>query len=210
MWSRLAPPTVREPLVRARLLAVLRGRFERRVTALVAGPGFGKTTLLVQALEENRLDPAGVDVWLGCTPDDSAASVFGRGLCAALGEPEPDVEQPNAVRDLVAAVVARRAPTPVALVLDDVHEIQPHSGGSEVLTGLVEGLPANGHLVLASRPSLRLPLARLVAHGQAVRLDESALAFDVDELRRFGELRGVRVQPLGDLGRWPALAELVA
>lgn len=210
MLSRFAPPNVREPLVRARLLAVLRGRFERRVTAVVAGPGFGKTTLLTQAVAENRLDPAGYDVWLGCDRDDSAASTFGSGLCAALEAASPDAEQPDAVSNAVATALARRAPTSVAIVLDDVHEIERDSGGAEVLARLVEDLPLNAHLVLASRRALPIPLARLVARGQAVRLDESALAFDDDELDRFGELRGVSGQALQDLGRWPALAELVA
>ena len=64
-------------LVRPRLLATLRGRFDRRVTVVVAGPGFGKTTLLAQALSENRLDPLGIDHWVTCEPDDAAASVLG-------------------------------------------------------------------------------------------------------------------------------------
>ncbi len=42
--------------------------------AIEAGAGFGKTTLLAQAVSENRLRPAGVDAWLGCEPADSSPS----------------------------------------------------------------------------------------------------------------------------------------
>ena len=36
--------------MRARLVRTLRGRFDRRFTTIVAGGGFGKTTLLAQTL----------------------------------------------------------------------------------------------------------------------------------------------------------------
>ncbi|MGH9049352.1 MAG: BTAD domain-containing putative transcriptional regulator, partial [Acidimicrobiia bacterium] len=117
--GRLVPPTAfREPIVRARLLAVLRGRFERRITAVVAGPGFGKTTLLAQAIAENRLDPAGEDRWLGCDPADSVAAVLGAGLCAALEVPPAAGDDPESVTRAVTVAIAKRAPLPIALVLD--------------------------------------------------------------------------------------------
>jgi len=59
---RFAPPTVPEgSLLRPRLLALLQDRWQRRLTAVVAGAGFGKTTLLSQAVAENRLTPLGRD-----------------------------------------------------------------------------------------------------------------------------------------------------
>ena len=59
---RFAPPTVSEgSLLRPRLLALLQDRWQRRLTAVVAGAGFGKTTLLSQAVAENRLTPLGRD-----------------------------------------------------------------------------------------------------------------------------------------------------
>jgi ATP/maltotriose-dependent transcriptional regulator MalT len=69
------------------LAHVLGGRFERRLTLLVAGPGFGKTSLLVQAREENLLSPRGFDLWFGCRPSHDAASMLGRELCALTGAP---------------------------------------------------------------------------------------------------------------------------
>jgi len=70
-------------VTRPRLLAALGERFDRRLVLMVAGAGFGKSTLLSQAVAENRLDPRGVDVWLSCTPDDAAASQLAAGLLAA-------------------------------------------------------------------------------------------------------------------------------
>ena len=51
----------------------MRGRFEVGVVALVAGAGFGKTTLLRQALADNVASPRGIDVSLTCGPADARA-----------------------------------------------------------------------------------------------------------------------------------------
>lgn len=195
-------------LVRARLLAVLQGRFERRVTVLVAGPGFGKTTLLTQAMTENRLDPRGEDRWLRCGTDDASAPVLAGRLCALLGAPEPTDNELDALADAVVAGATALAPVPVALVLDDVHVIPDDAEGAELLALLLDRLPANAHVVLASRRKPALPLARLVAQGSAVRLGEPELAFTDEELAAFAALRGTSVDPLRTLGRWPAIAEL--
>ena len=60
---RFEPPEpVPGALTRPRLLRILLGRWEHRVTSVVGGPGLGKTTLLAQAVAENRLAPRGEDV----------------------------------------------------------------------------------------------------------------------------------------------------
>ena len=93
--SRLGPPVPgnRPYVPRPRLLATLAGRFDRRLTTVVAGPGFGKTALLTSALAENELQPRGVDVWLQCRPDDADAAELAAGLLTALGrQAEPTVD----------------------------------------------------------------------------------------------------------------------
>ena len=52
-----APTTERPLLLRARLLERLQQRWSLPVVCVVAGAGFGKTTLLAQAYAENLLDP---------------------------------------------------------------------------------------------------------------------------------------------------------
>ena len=56
---RFEPPEPRPgSLTRPRLLGTLLGRWEHRVTSVVGGPGMGKTTILAQAVAENRLASA--------------------------------------------------------------------------------------------------------------------------------------------------------
>src|SRR5262245_17368609 len=201
-------------LVRRRLLGRLRGRWYMPVTVVAAPAGYGKTTLLAQALADNADGPLGIDCWLACAPGDGAASALGRGLCAAVGATPPSV----AVRVGDAAAYAsggaeamwRRSPQQVALVVDDVHEIPPGSDGAAVLAAVVAALPANGHVVLCGRSAPPLPLARLDVAGRLARLDESDLGFDDDELAAFAVLRGVPTATLTGSGGWPAMAELSA
>ena len=69
---RLLPPEPRPDLLaRPRLMRTLLGRWECRVTALVGGAGLGKTTVLAQAIAENRLAPRGEDLWFGLETHDA-------------------------------------------------------------------------------------------------------------------------------------------
>jgi LuxR family maltose regulon positive regulatory protein len=215
--ARHGPPAINRPaVVRPRLLDAMQGRFERRVTALVAGPGFGKSTLLAQALAENQLSPRGIDVWLGCSADDAAVSELTFALLSRLGStvgshgPTEGPTDPRTAARTVADAVWSRAPTQVALVLDDAQAVPRGSPGHRMLAALVDVLPANGHLVIACRHPVVLPLTRLVAAGEAQVLDEPELSFGVAELAEFAARRNVPAELLDGIGGWPALAELTA
>src|SRR3954453_10089229 len=208
---RYTPPLAsRDLIVRPRLLDVLRSRFERPLTAVVAPAGFGKTTLLSQAVSENALSPAGEDRWLTCQRDDTTLSVLASGAFAAVGLSAPVPEDPRQVAVAVAEALWSAAPRQVPLILDDVHLVTRGSPAGEFLGHLVEELPRNGHLVLASRPPLPLSVSRLVATGDAVGLRGGDLQFREEEVPAFAESRGVSPELLSDVGGWPALAELTA
>src|SRR5262245_18060133 len=198
-------------LVRQRLLGRLRGRWYMPVTVVAAPAGYGKTTLLAQALAANEAAPLGIDCWLACDPGDDAASALGAGLCLAVGAAPPD---PGAGRNDVAAAVSealwRRSPQQVALIVDDVHEIGRGSEGAALLAAVIAALPANGHVVLSSRGQPPIPLARLDLAGRVARIDDGELAFTGEELAEFAALRGVSGDSLTGSGGWPAMAELSA
>lgn len=74
-------------VVRARLLALVDGRFGRPVTTVVAGAGFGKTTLLAQAMRRNLAEPRGIDAWVACQPGDEDPGRFTAACIEAIGGP---------------------------------------------------------------------------------------------------------------------------
>jgi DNA-binding SARP family transcriptional activator len=71
-------------------------------------------------------------------------------------------------------------------------------------------MPANGHVVLASRTDPPVPLTRIGSQGGVLHLWEEDLRFSDDELRGFAERRGLDPARLGDTGGWPAMAELAS
>jgi DNA-binding SARP family transcriptional activator/RecA/RadA recombinase len=216
---RFEPPEPRpDSLTRPRLLRALVGRWEHRVTSVVGGPGMGKTTLLAQAVAENRLAPRGEDVWIGLERADANGVVLARDVMAAVGAggrdraagmvPGDADEAPDPAT--VADAVWRRAPTAVCLVVDDLHWLAPGSPGAMWLTALVDALPANGHVLMASRWSPAVPLARLATQGGVLHLAEDDLRFSDNELAEFAARRGIAIGRFDDAGGWPAMAELVA
>ena len=79
-------------------------------------------------------------------------------------------------------------PTEIVLVLDDYHAID----APEIQAGmafLLEHLPAQVHLVIATRADPALPLARLRARGELVEIRAADLRFTPDEAAAY--LNGV-------------------
>lgn len=197
-------------LHRPRLAAQLRSRWHRRLTLVVAEAGFGKSGLIVEALEDNRREPLGHDAWVGCQEEDVRLDRFFEAVFTAVrGEPPLDwpVDLDDAVHR-VADAVWSHAPFPVSIVVDDAHLLTRGSPGADLLEALVRRLPANANFLLASRGAPAFATAKLVSTGDAVVIGEADLVMTPEELRAFAEHRGRPDLDLGATGGWPALAEL--
>ena len=207
---RLLPPQPSPGLLaRPRLMRALLGRWEYRVTALVGGAGLGKTTVLAQAVAENQLAPRGVDLWVGLEAADTDAGRLSRTVASVLdAEPDPtDATQPLRPAT-VAAALWQLAPEEVCVIFDDVHLLPDDSSGAAWLAELIEALPANGHVVLASRTEPPVPLSRLRAQGAARRFGDDVLRFTPEELDGLAATRGLDPDRLAGTGGWPALTAL--
>lgn len=199
---RANPPEITDALLRPAVLRRLLTRFEARAVVVRASAGFGKTTALTQAVEQNRLAPRGRDVWIGCEPGDHDATHLQRGVAKSLGLAG------SASTGAIVDAVATASPVQVCLVFDDVHEVPDDSTGAVLLGRLVADLPANGHVILAGRFDPPLSLARLEAQGRVERLGEADLALDRAELSELAERAGRAVADVENLGGWPALVAL--
>lgn len=190
-------------LARPRLTALLNGRFDHRLTLVTGAAGYGKTTALALAIANNRLDPIGRDVFLGATESDADPDHLLAGLAASLGV-EPGA-QAVALEHVVDAVWSA-APLDVVLIIDDAHHLDT-SPSVGLLGELLQVLPANGHLLLASRRPVGLQVARLRAHGELLEIGEADLQFDDDELLDLRSHRGV-LDSMAELPRHAATADL--
>ncbi|GAB4436406.1 MAG: hypothetical protein OHK0015_28180 [Chloroflexi bacterium OHK40] len=177
----------------ARVRHGLRGRF----TLITAPAGFGKSTILAQALA----DEAHV-AWVGLDAGDNDPARFWSYVCTALewarlglGEGALAVFRaaPAAVEvatvELLNAAAASLAQ--VVLVLDDFHVISSPAIHERV-GFLLDYAPLQLHLVLANRVDLPLQLARWRARGELVELRAADLHFTPEEaLQFFGETMGL-------------------
>ena len=189
------------------LLEQIGQRFSVPLTTVVAGAGFGKSTLLAQAIRANRADPCGIDAWVSCEADDGDAEHLARAVLAAL-DCHSDRGDPA---QRVLGGLGQLAPLDICVVFDDVHEVADGTSGAALLADLVRALPPHVHLVFSGRRPPPVPLARLRAAGQVIDVAGADLAFTDDEAAALAELDGCepsRLAGLSALSGWPSLVRL--
>ncbi|MFT4247219.1 MAG: hypothetical protein QM581_04150, partial [Pseudomonas sp.] len=187
---KLDPPQPHaRAITRHTLLRQLEQAHPLPLTLLLAPPGFGKTTLLLQWHRQLQKRGPGV-AWLALDEDDADASRFLGHLALALqaAGAEPALcaqvlQQPwdartccTALNLLIRAIHA--APHDLTLLLDD-YERASCTVVDEAVLRLVEHAGPRLHLLLATRRAPALPLARLGAQGRLARLGSAQLALDV-------------------------------
>jgi LuxR family maltose regulon positive regulatory protein len=196
--TKLYIPSPRPELVpRQRLIERLNEGLHRKLTLISAPAGFGKTTLVgewVQAME-GATPPIAI-AWLSLDEDDNDPIRFliysiaalqsidaniAKGALSALQSPQPPPTE-TILTSLINAIAA--IPDKIVLILDDYHLIDSKPVDN-VLTFLLEHLPPQMHLVIATREDPHLPLARLRARGQLTELRAADLRFTPAEAAEF-------------------------
>jgi LuxR family transcriptional regulator, maltose regulon positive regulatory protein len=191
------PPPRPKVVHRSRLIDRLNEGWQRTlsVTLISAPAGFGKTTLISEWTA--TLTPSkGVRVaWLSLDEGDNDPARFLAYLIAALQTIAPKIgeatlgalqsSQPPPTDVLLTALLNDITTlSDVVLVLDDYHVIESPPI-DEALTFVVDHLPPQLRLVIASREDPPIPLARLRARGQLTELRAADLRFTPDEAAAF-------------------------
>jgi ATP/maltotriose-dependent transcriptional regulator MalT/DNA-binding SARP family transcriptional activator len=228
--SKILPPVLPfafldRPELRRRLDEV----GSRRLTTVVAGAGFGKSTLLAAWAARVR------SAWYSLQPEDASLPTFLRGLVDALRLRLPDL--PDELGTVLASslgpdtdelaradgfaaelgeALELRLDHDLVLVLDDVHELPAGGPPARLVEGLARHAPVLFHLVLSSRVEPPFPIQRLRGRGQVLELDGALLALGQEET---GELLAAVLGPDGRelseplhrmTGGWPAATCLAA
>ncbi len=189
------PPRRADAIRRARLGARLDAGLDGRLILVAAGAGFGKTTLLAEwaaglpdarvawlSLDEGDGDPAVFLAYLVAALR-SAAPELGEAAQAALDAPQPPPAE--AVLTLLLNDAAALPPSArVILVLDDYHLVDAPAVDA-CLRFLIDRLPPQLKVVIATREDPPLPLARLRARGQLTELRAADLCFTREETAAF-------------------------
>jgi LuxR family transcriptional regulator, maltose regulon positive regulatory protein len=191
LGTKLYIPRPRRGLVtRPRLSERLSRGGESKLTLVSAPAGFGKTTLLAEWLAAAPADERPT-AWLSLDPSDNRAASFWPYLIAALQTVVPEIGATalsllGSPQEPITAVLATllnelsALPKDVVLVLDDYHVVDAHDI-QDGMAFLLEHLPPQIHVVIATRADPALPLARLRGRGELVEIRAADLRFTPDE-----------------------------
>ena len=157
---------------RLRLVERLNAGTQRSLTLVSAPAGFGKTTILSEWAAQSPMPVA----WLSLDPGDNDPVRFLSYLVAAINEVANGAgtealallgsSPPYPPQMIIASLLSglEIMPHPLVLVLDDYHVLNERSL-HEALAFLLDHLPPQVRLVLATRADPPIPLARLRARG---------------------------------------------
>ncbi|WP_068680748.1 helix-turn-helix transcriptional regulator, partial [Variovorax sp. WDL1] len=163
----------------------------RRLVLLVAPAGYGKTAALSRQMQ--RLPPGCAVAWLTADDEDDLQRLLSH-LIEALEPLDPPWRlAPEALLELVTQGQLREAASALlgaleateashgVIVLDDLHAVAD-ARAFEFLGHLLEGLPQNWTLVIASRVEPPLALGRWRARREVAEFDETTLGFSRKEV----------------------------
>jgi LuxR family transcriptional regulator, maltose regulon positive regulatory protein len=188
--TKLLVPTPRpRALPRPHLVKLLDQGLTAKMTLLCAPTGWGKTSVLAEWAASCR---SARFAWVSLDPGDDEALQFWRYVTAAVAsvEPEPADTAARRLRSPVVAISDEILPAlvnglagvarPLVLVLDDFHVITRPEIHYQV-NYLLERLPRDVHLAVATHTDRDLRLGRLRAMGDLVELRGPDLRFSDEE-----------------------------
>lgn len=192
MTKYTIPPVRSALLHRSHLHEILDLSRSVPLTLLSAPAGFGKTTLLSTWASQS----VGAVAWLALDEQDNDPTRFWAYVIAALrkaGAPAGEtvnvlLRSPSlslltsALTSLINELAALEQD--IALILDDYHLIHEQAI-HDSLQFVLDHLPLDLHLLLASRVDPAFPLARLRARAQVIEIREADLRLRDEEAARF-------------------------
>lgn len=193
LTTKLYIPLPRTKVIqRVRLIDRLNKGLDRKLTLISASAGFGKTTLVSHWA-------AGCDrpvAWISLDEGDRDVKRFLSHLVAALQTIEENVgggtvhalnsPQPPSIESILTILLNDISVLSYkfVLVLDDYHVIDA-KWLDDALSFLLEHLPPQMHLVIATRENPQFLLGRLRAQGHLTELRDHDLRFTPDEAAEF-------------------------
>ena len=177
---------------RPRLVEALNGGLDQKLILVSAPAGFGKTTLLSEWISTHD----GSFCWLSLDQQDNKLERFLTYVITSLRsiqveikdeELEPlDVGPGEKRTGLLIHLINQAAQfeKEIILVLDDYHQVSS-AEIHDAVAFLLDHLPENMHLVIATRIDPALSLAQLRARGELCEIRAADLRFSIDEAIQF-------------------------
>ena len=191
--TKLFIPEIKSELVRRqRLIARMNDGIDKRLILISAPAGFGKTTLLSEWVSQSDVPAA----WISIDPSDNDPINLIRYIIAALQTIKPDFA--NDVLDILIPPHQLTAdsimlflikeienfPHAFLLALDDYHLVNTRKI-NRMIELLLERMPRQMCLAIATRADPGFPFSRLRVTGQLTEVRISDLYFTKDETSLF-------------------------
>ncbi len=194
--TKFYAPVALGPLVaRPRLNALLAESLKRPFTLVSAPAGFGKTTLLSNWANSVRTSQLLV-AWLSLDEEDNDPQLFWTYVLAALQRQRPEyfspllqsLQSPQAppIKLVLTALINLLLENSqhIVLILDDYHlitDMEIHTS----LSYLIQHMPPQLHLILATRIDPPLHLSQRRTHEQVLEVRSQQLRCTIEETRDF-------------------------
>jgi ATP/maltotriose-dependent transcriptional regulator MalT/DNA-binding SARP family transcriptional activator len=214
------PMTLARPTLESRLDEVL----DRRLALVIAGAGYGKSTLVAGWAE--RVHAA----WYALTPEDCTPLSLAAGMLGALrlrvpalpselgsldatGGPEGEADvflRAELAASILCELLANELGRELVLVVEDVNELVGCDASLHLLESLCSEAPPGLHLILTSRTELPFGVDRLRGRGQTLELGPAELAFSAEEISALlpAESKELASQLRSATDGWPVAVRL--
>ncbi len=194
--SKLLVPDASEAVPRERLNELTAEIPRKKLTTVIAGAGYGKTTLVAQAVGNSNWKT----VWYRLGETDRDLVTFASYLIAGFKKLDPAFGRETELRmvdiprskkaneEILISLIGemeKRIGGDLSIVLEDFHLVQGNREISRALEFLIENQPRNLHIILISRLEPEILLSRLRSTRQIVEIKSEEMAFTDRETEQF-------------------------
>ncbi len=192
--SKLTLPLLPSTIKRERLFSLLENLSSQKITTIVAGAGYGKTTLAVQVVESlgyrniwYRLDRSDMDFFTYLsyliTGFKKHFPEFGEDTVSRIQQTKSLAIEWQSILMVFLNEVDHCIDGDFLVVFDDYHLVQGNPAINELTVFMLERLNPSVHLLIISRVEPEIPLSRYRATRELAEINENDLRFTNPEIK---------------------------